>query len=163
MEGTTKFNPTTEPHRALACADAGQSSPFSQQWVTITKQEHIDLACRASYWEAQHARVKSQLEEARQDNLLKDAKIKDLQNRLFGKKSEKNSPRKSEKDGKDDSPLRRRRGQQPGSRAVGGMVAPNARICPSLRMRSIWRMRRNAVQPADSPIGPTRPWTSTAT
>jgi hypothetical protein len=81
MEGTAKSNPTTEPHRALACADAGRSSPFSRQWVTITKQEHIDLACRASYWEAQHARVKSRLEEARQDNLLKDAKIKDLRNR----------------------------------------------------------------------------------
>ena len=65
--------------------------------ITITKQEKIDLNWRANYWEAQHARAKSQIEALKQENSLKDAKIKDLQNRLFGKKSEKNSPLKSEK------------------------------------------------------------------
>jgi transposase len=119
MEGTANPSPTAEPHRPLACLDAGQSSPFSQQWVTITKQERIDLTCRASYWEAQHARAKSEIEKLRQEAILKDAKIKDLQNRLFGKKSEKNSPLKSEKDGQGDTPSKRRRGQQPGSRGHG--------------------------------------------
>ena len=75
MEGTTTTCPTPAPGRALACIDNGQASPFSQQWVTITRQEHIDLKWRAGYWETQHARVKSQLEEVRQDNLVKDAKI----------------------------------------------------------------------------------------
>jgi hypothetical protein len=74
-----------------------------RQWVTITKQEHIDLTARANYWEAQHARVKAQLEELKQGNLLKEAKIKDLRNRLFGKKSEKNSPLQSEKHGQEDT------------------------------------------------------------
>jgi transposase len=119
MEGTANPSPTAEPHRPLACLDAGQSSPFSQQWVTITKQERIDLTCRASYWEAQHARAKSEIEKLRQEAILKDAKIKDLQNRLFGKKSEKHSPLKSEKDGQGDTPSKRRRGQQPGSRGHG--------------------------------------------
>ncbi len=128
MEGTANPNPTPEPQRALACADAGHSSPFSRQWVTITKQEHIDLACRANYWEAQHARLKFQLEEGRQENLLKDAKIKDLQSRLFGKKSEKNSRRKSEQDGTDDTPSRRKRGQQPGSRGHGRTQRPDLPI-----------------------------------
>ena len=119
MEGTTNPSLTAEPQRPLARLDAGQSSPFSQQWVTITKEEHIDLTCRASYWEAQHARAKSEIEKLRQEAILKDAKIKDLQNRLFGKKSEKNNRLKSEKDGKDGTASKRKRGQQPGSRGHG--------------------------------------------
>lgn len=125
MEGATTTCSTPEPHQPLASLDAGQSSPFSQQWVTITKQEHIDLTSRASYWEAQHARVKSQLEELKQDNLLKEAKIKDLQNRLFGKKSEKNSPLQSEKDRQEDPVSKRRRGQQPGSVGHGRTQRPD--------------------------------------
>ena len=81
MEGPTKTCTAAEAHHPLACLDEGPPTPFSQQWVTITKQEYIDLRHRASYWEAQHARVKSQLEEARQEIILKEAKIKDLQNK----------------------------------------------------------------------------------
>jgi transposase len=125
MEGPTNSCPTPEPHQPLACIDEGQPTPFSQQWVTITKQEHIDLNWRASYWEAQHARAKSQIEALKQDNILKDAKIKDLQNRLFGKKSEKNSPLKSEKGDKADTPSKRKRGQQPGSRGHGRTHRPD--------------------------------------
>ena len=125
MEGTANTCPTPEPHQPLVCLDEGQPTPFSQQWVTITKQEHIDLRHRASYWEAQHARVKSQIEALKQEIILKDAKIKDLQNRLFGKKSEKNSPLKSEKGGKADTPSKRKRGQQPGSRGHGRTPRPD--------------------------------------
>jgi transposase len=125
MEGTANTCPPPEPQQPLACIDEGQSTPFSQEWVTITKQERIDLNWRASYWEAQHARVKSQMEALKQDNILKDAKIKDLQNRLFGKKSEKNSPLKSEKGDKAGTPSKRNRGQQPGSRGHGRTQRPD--------------------------------------
>ena len=128
MEGATSTCSTSEPHQPLACLDAEQSSPFSQQWVTITKQEYIDLTSRASYWKAQHARAKSELEKLRQEAILKDAKIKDLQNRLFGKKSEKHSPLKSEKDGKEDTPSKRKRGQQPGSQGHGRTKRPDLPI-----------------------------------
>jgi len=119
MEGTTPTRATPEPSRALVCRDEGQASPFAQQSVTITKQEHIELNWRANYWEAQHARVKSQLEEAKQEIILRDAKIKDLQNRLFGKTSEKDTTAKSEKGNNPNPPSKRNRGQQPGSRGHG--------------------------------------------
>jgi transposase len=125
MEGPTNPSPTPDPHQPLTCLDAGKSSPFSQQWVTITKQEHIDLTCRAKYWEAQHARVKSQLEKANQEILLKDAKIKDLQNRLFGKKSEKGTTAKSEKGNNTNPPSQRNRGQQPGGCGHGRTKRPD--------------------------------------
>ncbi len=115
MEDTTNTRPTAEPHQPVACLDEGQPPPFSQEWVTITKQDHIELRHRASYWEAQHARAKSKIEELEQEIVLKDAKIKDLQNRLFGKKSEKGSALKSEKGAHANTPSRRHRGQQPGS------------------------------------------------
>ena len=124
MEGTANTCPPPEPQQPLACLDEGQSTPFSQEWVTITKQERIDLNWRASYWEAQHGRAKSQIEALRQEIILKDAKIKDLQNRLFGKKSEKRSPLKSEKDNA-DTPSKRNRGQQPGSRGHGRTQRPD--------------------------------------
>jgi transposase len=125
MEGTTPTDATPEPSQALVCRDEGQASPFSEQWVTITKEEHIELNWRAKYWEAQHARVKSQLEEARQEIILRDAKIKDLQNRLFGKKTEKDKAAKSEKGNYPNPPCKRNRGQQPGSQGHGRTQRPD--------------------------------------
>jgi len=119
MEDTALTCPTPELPQPLAYCDEGQASPFSQEWVTMSKQEHIELTCRASYWEAQHARAKSRIAELEQEIVLKDAKIKDLRNRLFGKKSEKHNPLKSEKGGTDDTPAKRHRGQQPGSPGHG--------------------------------------------
>ena len=115
MQGTTNTRPTAEPHQPLVCLDEGPLAPFSQQWVTITKQEHIELCHRANYWEVQHARAKSRIEALEQEIALKEAKIKDLQNRLFGKKSEKDTAAKSEKGNHTHPPSKRHRGQQPGS------------------------------------------------
>jgi len=128
MEGTTNLSLTAEVHREISGLDAGRSSPFSEQWVKITKQEYIDLTARASYWKAQHARAKSEIDKLRQEAVLKDAKIKDLQNRWFGKKSEKNSPLKSEKDAQADSSSKRKRGQQPGSVGHGRTQRPDLPI-----------------------------------
>ena len=44
-----------------------------------------------------HTQSKSKIRDLEQDNLLKDARIKDLQSCLFGKKSEKSETAKSEK------------------------------------------------------------------
>lgn len=128
MEGTPHHSATVGRHQLPACRDEGQAPPFAEQWITITKQEHIELTARARYWEAQHARGKIQIEALKQEILVKDAKIKDLQNRLFGKKSEKNSPLKSEKDGTDDTPSKRQRGQQPGSPGHGRTQRPDLPI-----------------------------------
>ncbi len=128
MESAANTCPTPEPHQPLACLDQGQRPPFSQQWVTITKQEHIDLRHRASYWEAQHGRAKSKIEALEQEIILKDAKIKDLQNRLFGKSSEKDAPLKSEKGNLENTQPKRNRGQQFGSDGHGRTQRPDLPI-----------------------------------
>jgi transposase len=127
MEGTPHRSATLGRHQLPACLDEGQASPFSEQWITITKQERIDLTARACYWEALHARGKTQIEALKQEVLLKDAKIRDLQNRLFGKKSEKRSPLKSEK-GNTNTESGRKRGHQPGSAGHGRTQRPDLRV-----------------------------------
>jgi transposase len=119
MDGSSVTRTFPEPHQPATCFDERQRRPFAQATVTITQQGYIELRQRARYWEAQHARAKSQLEALKQEIILKDAKIKELQNRLFGRKSEKNTPLRSEKDNKANSPSPRHRGQQPGSRGHG--------------------------------------------
>jgi len=126
VETSTQSKPTAAAAPlARACPDAGAPSPFSQQWVTITRQEHIDLTARAGDWEAQHARAKSEIDKLRQEAALKDAKIKDLQNRLFGKKSEKNHPLRSERGDQGNTASTRQRGQQPGSAGHGRTQRPD--------------------------------------
>jgi hypothetical protein len=72
-------------------------TPFSQALVTITREEYIALTHQANYWKAQHARIKQKCAELEDACQYKDAKIKDLQKRVFGKKSEKQGAAKSEK------------------------------------------------------------------
>jgi transposase len=127
MEGIFDSVPVDEvTSRALVPRDEG-ATPFSQECVRITKQEYIDLTARANYWKAQHARVKAENEALKQEIAVKDAKIKELQNRLFGKKSEKDKPKHSEK-GATAGSFTRKRGQQPGSRGHGRTPRPNLPI-----------------------------------
>ncbi len=124
MEGPANTPLTPEPKATAACHAESKPLPFSQERVTITKQEYIALRQRASYWEAQHARAKKKIAALEQELILKDAKIKDLQGRLFGKKSEKGTTAKSEK-GNNTPASNRNRGQQPGSRGHGRTQRPD--------------------------------------
>ena len=103
--------------------DTAPGNPFSQQQVTITKAEHIDLIHRANYWKAQHAQLKQKCARLEEENQRKDARIRDLTNRAFGKKSEKKSTAKSEKS--ESSTTKLPRGQQQGSRGHGRTSRPN--------------------------------------
>lgn len=105
-------------------------TPFSLEFVTLTKQNHLELEQRANYYEAQHARLKLKYHDLEQASILKDAKIKNLQNRLFGKKSEKTSTCKRGKNSKTPKSSKNR-GQQLGSKGHGRTKHPNLPIIPS--------------------------------
>ncbi len=125
MEDIPNTHPAPAPHQPVVCPGEKQRSPFSQEWVTITKQERIELKCRANYWEAQHAREKKRNTELEQVINSKDAKIRDLQNRLFGKKSEKGATAKSEKGNSTTKSSSHNRGQQTGSSGHGRTKRPD--------------------------------------
>jgi len=127
MERTASGQPTAKPSQQLISSDEGQLTQFPQQWVTITKQEEIELRYQASYYKALHTRSKNKIRDLEQENLLKDARIKDLQSRLFGKKSEKSKVAKSGK-GNGTPKSNRSRGQQPGSQGHGRTQRSNLPI-----------------------------------
>jgi transposase len=107
--------------------------PFAQQFITLSKQAHIELVAQARYWKSQHARAlerlahsEERLEEQRKEASEREAalrseleqataKIRDLQQRLFGRKTEKH--RKTE--ARRGQASGRRRGQQPGTPGHG--------------------------------------------
>ena len=103
---------------AMPCAlDAGpavsaaQSVPFATVYVTLTKQAHIELVMEANSWKSQHRRAVERAEwrdqryqrvlrqvkgqAARREAVLRaeldvaNAKVRDLQQRMFGRKSER--------------------------------------------------------------------------
>jgi hypothetical protein len=81
--------------------------PFSTVYVTLTKQAHIELVMQAAYWKSSHHRAtlrlhwaelehRGALEQAalreaalRGELEVAQAKIRDLQQRVFGRKSER--------------------------------------------------------------------------
>jgi len=95
-----------EAEASASVADA-KRTPFSRQWVTLSKQEHIELVMQARYWKSQHARavqrerrlhsaLRAQQQQAEQREAalrsqlqLAQAKIRDLQQRMYGRKSER--------------------------------------------------------------------------
>ena len=98
-------------------------TPYSQEWVIITKQKYIELTHRANYWQAQHARINQKCARLEEEISHKDAKIKDLQKRLFGKQSEKQELTKPEENKRGTAG--RKRGQQPGSSGHGRTPRPD--------------------------------------
>jgi transposase len=92
--------------------------------VTITKQEYLYLTRTAAYWEGQHKQATLREEILKKTIEEQKAKIRDLNKRLFGKKSEKKSSGKNEGSLK-SSTSNRPRGQQPGSKGHGRTLHPD--------------------------------------
>ena len=76
MEGAPYLDLPLEPLPRSRCAPDGPALPFAQEWVSIRKQELIELRAQARYWEAQHGRAKAQIEALKQELAHKDATIK---------------------------------------------------------------------------------------
>lgn len=109
-------------------------APFAQVWVSITRQEQIEVTCRLHYLEAQNQILKNKLEQALQETIRQKAKNKDLQNRLFGKKSEKASSKKSEQSTTDHGAVTKgKRGQQNGRQGHGRTARPDLPVVPEER------------------------------
>jgi len=116
---------------ASASTDDAKSTPFSQQCVTLSKQEHIELVMQARSWKSLHERAvrrnqwlhsllrrqhdqAEQRESALQGQLdLAQAKIRDLQLRMYGRKSERRWS--VEGRSRDSAAAQRPRGQQRGA------------------------------------------------
>jgi transposase len=127
--------------------------PFDQRLVQLTQKEHIQLKWQANFWKTQHERsiareeiLKEQLKQQHKRNVAQEeifkeqikqqeAAIKDLNQRLYGKKSEKNKGKKGKDESNPnakDTPSKRTRGQQKESKSHGRTKRPNLPVIPEV-------------------------------
>ena len=123
-DSTSTSSPVT-----LAISAGTAPQLFAAETVTITKQELIELKCRAGYAESQLLHANKKIEERDKKIQELEGKVKDLKKRLFGKKSEKKGRSKSEKGddlegGDQSSGAKRKRGQQKGNPATDVQTTP---------------------------------------
>ena len=72
-------------------------TPFEQEMVSISKQEYIELIAQKNYWQAGYVNAQKKIKKLEQKIHFKDGQLKDLRNRLFGKRSEKKNSSKGSK------------------------------------------------------------------
>jgi transposase len=108
------------------------TSPFCQNIVQLTQAEHIELKWQGSYWKSQHGRLKGQNEELKQELALAHAKIRDLNQRLYGNKSEKGTTKRDTPPG-ERAASSRPRGQQKGSKGHGRTPRPDLPVVEEAR------------------------------
>lgn len=98
-------------------------TPFSQAMVQLSKQEYIQLKWDSRYWRRQHDRAIAREAVLKQENELLQAQIRDLKQRLYGKRSEKTVTQSEAQtnEGKSSCP----RGQAPNSKGHGRTARPH--------------------------------------
>ena len=93
-------------------------------WIVISEKEYLELKCEAGFRRSLHHKALLRQEALKKKIKEQKGQIRDLRNRVFGKKSEKKSSGK--KDGKPKpSKSKRHRGQQPGSKGHGRTERPD--------------------------------------
>lgn len=97
-----------------------QSNEISRQ-ILISEKEYLELKWEVGYWQGMHKKALSREEALKKIIKEQEGQIRDLKNRLFGKKSEKKSSGKKEGEVKCKEP-KRHRGQQPGSKGHGRTI-----------------------------------------
>ena len=86
-----KTQPQLISTAAYAPVSGENATPFSQQMVALTKQDYIALKWEANYWRTQHARLVQREAALKAQVEALEAQLRDLNQRLYGKKSEKST------------------------------------------------------------------------
>jgi hypothetical protein len=92
--------------------------------ILIPEKEYLELKSEVGYWQAMHKKAILREKNLKETVKVQEGKIRDLRNRLFGKKTEKGSSDKNQ--GKiEPSTSKRPRGQQPGSKGHARTAHPD--------------------------------------
>lgn len=134
--GSSEQHSTT--YAAAVAEGSGEQAllPFAQKIIELTQEEHIELKSQASYWKALHSRQKIEIKALRQELEQSHAKIKDLTQRLYGKKSEKGTTKQESiptESPNDSKPKPKPRGQQKGSKGHGRTDRPDLPVVEEFR------------------------------
>jgi len=101
--------------------------PFDQRLIQLTQKDYVQLKWQSNYWKTQHERSIAREEILKERLKQKEAIIRDLNQRLYGQKSEKNKGKKCKDESNPnakDTPSKRTRGQQKGSATHGRTKRP---------------------------------------
>jgi transposase len=112
---------TETPIKASAPTVQALSNPvgfdFYSEYVTIPKVEHIQLRWESQYWKSQHNRSLEREHSLKEENENLCAQVRDLKQRLYGRKTEKGGKKNEGCNGQAKS--KNPRGQQKGSAGHG--------------------------------------------
>jgi len=92
--------------------------------ILVPKKEYLELKWAVGYWQTMHAKAIIREKKLKQKIKEQEGQIRDLRHRLFGKKAEKKSTKKENRNPKDPK-NNRPRGQQPGSEGHGLTERPD--------------------------------------
>ena len=97
MQSSHSFSPSITPAPSSALSEQSSGcAPFEVEWVSIRKSELIQLKADCNSYKSLHQKGQIKITGLEAELELANAKIKDLQQRLFGKKTEKSTTRPSE-------------------------------------------------------------------
>jgi transposase len=96
--------------------------PFSSEIITLAKNEYIQLRWEAQYWKRQHARSSEREQVLKAETERLHGRIRDLTQRLYGRKTEKGTNKSEGSKSKDP---KRSRGQQEKSKGHGRTLLGN--------------------------------------
>jgi transposase len=97
-------------------------APFSLETITLPKSEYIQLRWDAQYWKSQYGRAVEREQALKAKNERFQARIRDLTQRLYGRKTEKGT---NKSEGRKNKDLKRPRGQQEKSKGHGRTLLEN--------------------------------------
>ena len=122
--------PTRELASTTSRVETGEDvvHPFSRNIVQLTQAEHIELKWQGNYWKRRHGHLKKQNQELNQELDLAHGKIRDLKQRLYGKKSEKGATKRDHPATDGNKVCSRPRGQQKGSKGHGRTSRPDLAV-----------------------------------
>lgn len=111
----------------------GEVLPFvAQKTVTLTQQEYIELKWQSAYWKSHHARAIVREAELKEELKQKEAIIRDLNQRLYGKTSEKGGSKADVNPNDNKKKSARSRGQQKGSATHGRTQRLDLSVIPEV-------------------------------
>ncbi len=94
--------------------------------IIISEKEYRTLKCEVGYWRSMHEKALSKIDKLNRQIAHQKWRIRDLTNRLFGKKGEKKSSGTKDGESKNkNSGEKRKRGQQPGTAGHGRTKRPD--------------------------------------
>ena len=114
----------------------GEVMPFAARTITLPYMEYVALKSDAAYWKAQHERVIVREEVLKEQLKHKEAIIRDLNQRLYGKHSEKGGSKADASSNDKRAKSKRSRGQQKGTPGPGRTKRPNLPVIPEIILLS---------------------------